>query len=155
MKILMPLCLLLFASLGFGAAAEESERPDPAGREVHGPMHEGHPGQPGHPGPSIERAAMHRLLVEELARRSGRPVTEIQSLFKDAGPREVARELGLDRDVMHEAMTAARKTLIQRMQTAGLLDAQEAERLRSEEPHWARRREQRRDRGEQMDQRGG
>lgn len=126
MKQFKYIAVLMLGGLSCVASAAQYDAPgrESSQREHRSPPH----------GPSVERVAMHRLLAQELAQRSGRPVAEITSMLKDAPPPEVAEELGLEREAMHEMFSAARRTLIQRMQAAQLISAEEAAQLQSEQP---------------------
>lgn len=120
---------LLLASLILPAGAADYDTPDRRGRS--GWSEPDRPERHRH-GPSVERVAMNQLLAQELAQRSGRPASEISAMLKVAPPLEVAEELGLERKTMREAFTAARSTLITRMQQAQLITAEEAKQLLSE-----------------------
>jgi hypothetical protein len=87
-------------------------------------------GKGGHP-PSVEFAAMHNIMAELLSAKTGKTTAEIQALFEEGGPHSVAEKLGLKEGDMKPLFKEARSTLITRAAAAGLITAQQAEKLRA------------------------
>jgi hypothetical protein len=115
----------VLASLALGGAAYANPTSADSGHEKR--MHRAH-------GPSLERMAFGNALVAELATRTGRPVEEIRTLFKDGGPRKAAETLGLEREQMKEAMRSARLTVIAQAQAAQMITAEQAQALSEARP---------------------
>jgi hypothetical protein len=91
-----------------------------------------HRGGPGHMGHfSIEHAAMHNIMAEQLSAKTGKTPAEIQALFDKSGPHETFEALGLADEDFGPLFQEARKTLITRAQAAGLITAQQAEKMRA------------------------
>lgn len=87
-------------------------------------------GKGGHP-PSVEFAAMHNIMAELLSAKTGKTTAEIQALFEEGGPHGVAEKLGLKDEDIKPLFKEARSTLITRAAAAGLITAQQAEKLRA------------------------
>jgi hypothetical protein len=93
-------------------------------REKHVRMqHDGHA--------SVEFAAMHNIMGELLSAKTGKTQAEIAALFDEGGPHAVAEKLGLSHEDFAPVFKEARATLITRAAAAGLITAQQAEKLRS------------------------
>ena len=80
---------------------------------------------------SVEFAAMHNIMAELLAAKTGKTAAEIAALFDEGGPHAVTEKLDLKRDEMHALMKEARGTLITRAAAANLITAEQAEKLRA------------------------
>jgi len=82
-------------------------------------------------GASIEHVAMHNIMAGLLAAKTGRPEAEIRALFETSGPHEAIEKLGLSRDDMHALMEQAHETLLTKSVAAGLITAEQAQKIRS------------------------
>jgi hypothetical protein len=119
----------LLTSLALGATAVHAGDATTEG-------HDGHQGKRMHRmhGPSLERMAFGNALAAELANRTGRSADEIRALFAEGGPRKAAETLGLEREVMGEAMKAARLSVIAQAQAAQMITAEQAQALSEAKP---------------------
>jgi len=115
--------ILAVGLLALGAAGIAFAAGDGPGKRQrgHGPM--------GHA--SVEFAAMHNIMAELLSAKTGKTPAEITALFDAGGPHAVAEELGLTHEDMKPLLKEARGTLITRAAAAGLITAQQAEKLRA------------------------
>ena len=80
---------------------------------------------------SLEHAAMHNIMAEQLSAKTGKTVAEIQALFDKGGPHQAFEALGIADDDVGPLFQEARRTLITRAAAAGLVTAQQAEKMRS------------------------
>ncbi|HVT36560.1 MAG TPA: hypothetical protein VHE37_13310, partial [Nevskiaceae bacterium] len=124
---------LVLAALNAGAQSGPSNQggmpsmqgqgsgPSMMGGEHHGPP------------PSVERAAIHKLLAQELSRASGRAPSEITQMLATSPPPEVARQLGLQPDAVKSAMQNAHAQLIQKALAAGLIDQADVPAIQQED----------------------
>ena len=80
---------------------------------------------------SVEFAAMHNIMAELLSAKTGKTQSEIAALLDEGGPHAVAEKLGLKREEMQSLFKEARGTLITRAESAHLITAQQAEKLRA------------------------
>lgn len=115
-----------------GVAFAGSDGPTKRHR-VHGPM--------GHA--SVEFAALHNIMADLLSAKTGKTPAEITALFDAGGPHEVAEKLGLKHEDMKPLFREARATLITRAAAAGLITAQQAEKLRAAKVEIRHKRERR------------
>ena len=113
--------LIALGASGIALAAEKDKRVDEK-RVVEIHKVRGHA--------SVEFAAMHNIMAELLAGKTGKTQAEIAAMFDEGGPHEVAEELGMKKEDMRAVMKEARGTLITRAQAAKLITAEQAERLR-------------------------
>ena len=89
--------------------------------------------QHGPPPASVERAAIHKIMAEEMAKASGRKPAEIAKMLASSPPPEVARQLGLQPEAMKSAMQTAHATLIQKALAAGLIDQADVPAIQQED----------------------
>jgi hypothetical protein len=85
----------------------------------------------GHGGGSVEFTAMHNIMAELLSARTGKTTAEIQALFEKGGPHEAFEALGIKEDEARPLFKEARQQLISRAERAGLVTAEQAEKLRA------------------------
>ena len=93
----------------------------------HEGMHHRHPFM----GASVEHMAMHNIMADLLSAKTGRSPAEIKALFEGADPHEAIEKLGISRDDMHKLMEQAHETLLTRATAAGLITAEQAQKIRS------------------------
>ena len=123
LKKILAVGLLALGAAGVAFASGDREGGKGKGHRAHGEMRHA----------SVEFAAMHNIMADLLAARTGKTAGEIQALFEANGPRQAFEELGLSKDEMRPLMKEARQTLITRAAAAGLITAQQAEKLRAAE----------------------
>lgn len=80
---------------------------------------------------SVEFAAMRNIMAELLSAKTGRTPAEIRTLFEKGGPREAFEQLGLSEDQVRPLFQEARTTFISRATAAGLITAEQAEKLKA------------------------
>lgn len=90
-------------------------------------------GPHGTPPPSVGMIATQNQVLAILAERTGKTEAELQQLFEAEGPHGAIESLGLDRDTMRSVHEQARTQVIEAMQAAGLITAEQATKL-SETP---------------------
>jgi hypothetical protein len=115
--------LLLGTALAIAATgvvvASAAERSHEAHMKMHGPH------------ASVEFTAMHNIMAELLSAKTGKTVAEIQAAFEQGGPEAVHEKLGLSHEQLAPIFKEARATLITRAAAAGLITAEQAEKLRA------------------------
>lgn len=82
-------------------------------------------------GASVEHMAMHNIMADLLSAKTGRSQAEIRALFEGSNPHDAIAKLGVSRDDMHALMKQAHDTLITKATAAGLITADQAQKIRS------------------------
>jgi len=121
-KILVASILALSAAGAAYATGDKGSDHDRDGD--HGRMHHRMPF-------SVEHVAMHNIMAELLSAKTGRSQDEIRAMFQNGDPHEAIEKLGLSRDDMRALMQQAHLTLIQKAQSAGLITAEQATKLKA------------------------
>ena len=116
--------LLALGAAGLAYAATDNAGPDDGVQQMHRMHH-----MRGMARASVEVAAMHNILAEELSARTGKTTEEIKALFEKSNPHDAMQQLGLTHDDMRPLMEQAHATLIDRAAAAGLITADQAKRL--------------------------
>lgn len=83
----------------------------------------------GPPRDSLERAMVHKALAESLAQRTGRKPAELAALLEQSPPPELAQQLGIDPEAMHQMVLDARRGAVQKALAAGLIGSADAQRI--------------------------
>ena len=122
-KILVVTGAVLLAMAGAAFAAGEAKGEPRVERHVI--KHRGPP-----MGHSVEHTAMHNIMAELLSAKSGKTAAEIQAMFDSSGP-ETFEQLGVDEKDVPALFKQARGKLIDRAQSANLITAAQADKLRS------------------------
>ena len=121
LKYVVTLCAAALCGNVYAAPSADAAPADAPGHEFHHRHHRF--------GGGVEGAAMRNLVTQALSERTGRSAAEIQALAKEAGPRGLAEKLGLDRDAMRQIFVSAHQQLVQKSLAAGLITAEQADRL--------------------------
>lgn len=116
---------------GAALAADRGGARDDDGGEVRREVIVKHHGPGAMRHASVEFAAMHNIMAELLGAKTGKTPAEIQALFEKGGPHEAFEALGLDEEEVRPLFREARQQLITRAASAGLITAQQAEKLRA------------------------
>lgn len=124
-RLILAAALFAFGAAGVYAASTNDKAPGASGGDVHGHMHRGMEF-------SVERVAMHNIMAELMSAKTGRSQEEIRQLFESsANPHDAVEKLGLSHDDMRALFQQAHLTLIQKAQSAGLITADQAAKLKA------------------------
>jgi hypothetical protein len=80
---------------------------------------------------SVEHVAIHNIMAQLLADKTGRSVDDIRALFEGSDPHDAIAKLGLSRDDMHALMEQAHDTYVTKATAAGLITADQAQKIRA------------------------